>query len=127
MKKILFLVLLSLAGGFVVRQLLQGDQRERLAHLPATVMAKCMEICMEMLPEDSPPKVFVSSMSRLQEQIEQLLALQQERNDLLRERLPAQEARSPESPSNSRHHWLGHPLHHVPINVHHGCEIARYC
>ena len=47
---------------------------------------------MEMLPEDSPPKVFVSSMSRLQEQIEQLLALQRERNDLLRERLPAQEA-----------------------------------
>ncbi len=92
MKKILFLVLLSLAGGFVVRQLLQDERRERLAHLPATVMAKCMEMCMEMLPEDSPPKVFVSSMSRLQEQNEQLLALQQERNDLLRERLPAQEA-----------------------------------
>ena len=83
MKKILFLALIFLAGRFVVRQLLQDEQRERLAHLPATMMEKCME----MMPEDSPPKVMMSSLRRLQEQNEQILSL-------LRERLLAKEPAS---------------------------------
>ena len=88
MKKILFLVLLSLAGRFIVQQLLQEEQRERLARLPATMMERGMA----MMPEDSPPMVMMSSLRRMQEQNEQLVALAREQNDLLRERLPAQEA-----------------------------------
>ena len=81
MKKILFLVLLSLAGRYVISQLMQDEQRERLAQLPATMMEKGMA----MMPEESPPKVMMSGLRRIQEQNEELLGL-------LRERLPSQEA-----------------------------------
>ena len=81
MKRILFLVLLSLAGRYVISQLSQEEQRERLAHLPATMMEKGMD----MMPEESPPKVMMAGLRRIQEQNEELLGL-------LRERLPAQEA-----------------------------------
>ena len=50
-----------------------------------------------MMPENSPPKVFMSSLRRMQEQNDQLAALVREQNDLLRERLPS----SLESPSSS--------------------------
>ena len=49
---------------------------------------------MEMMPEDSPPMVIMSSLRRLQEQNEELLALQREQNELLRERLRVQETPS---------------------------------
>ena len=82
MKKILFLVVLSLAGSLVVQQ------RQRLAQLPTNMMERGMA----MMPEDSPPMVMMSSLRRMQEQNEQLVALVREQNDLLRERLPTQEA-----------------------------------
>ena len=47
---------------------------------------------MELMPEDSPPKVMTSGIQRMQEQNEELLALLREQNDLLRERLPAEKA-----------------------------------
>ena len=47
-----------------------------------------------LLAEDSAPKVFMSGLSRLHEQNEQLLALQREQNELLRERLGVREAAS---------------------------------
>ena len=87
MMKILFLVLLSLAGSLVVRQLLHDEQGDRLAHLPVTLIEKCME----MMPEDSPPKVMMSGLQRIQEQNDELLGLQREQNELLRERLRVQE------------------------------------
>ncbi len=85
MKRILFLIVVFLAGRLLVRQLLQDEQRDRLAHLPATMMEKGMA----MMSEDSPPKVMMSSLRRLQEQNEQILTL-------LRERLPVQESASKE-------------------------------
>ena len=97
MRKILFLMLILVAARYVVREVLQDDQRERLAHLPTTMMERGMA----MMPEDSPPKVVMSSLQRLQEQNEQQITLMRElnerfqvllreQNDLLRERLPAQ-------------------------------------
>ncbi len=98
MKRILFLILVFAAGRYVVRQLMQEEQRDRLARLPATMMERCME----MMPEDSPPVVMMSSLRRMQEQNEELVTLMRElnerfqvllreQNDLLRERLPAQQ------------------------------------
>ena len=90
MKKLLMLVAILIGGAYTVRVLLGGERRERLARLPATMMERCME----MMPEDSPPKVMMSGMRELQEQSAELLAL-------LRERLPAQESASLESPAPS--------------------------
>ncbi len=84
MKRLLFRVAILLGVAYAIRGLLSGERRERLARLPAAMM----EQCMEMMPEDSPPMVMMSSLRRLQEQNEELLALQREQNELLRERLP---------------------------------------
>ena len=85
MKK-LFIVAFLLVSVSAVRSLLKEERRERLARLPATMMEKCME----MMPEDSPPVVMMSSLRRIQEQNDELLAL-------LRERLPVQQGSSAES------------------------------
>ena len=84
---------LAILGGLVyaVRTLLEDEgRRERLAHLPAVAMERGME----MMPEDSPPKVMLASLRRLQEQSDQVLALLREQNELLRERLRALESSS---------------------------------
>ncbi len=83
MKKLVFLILILAVGRYAIRLLLASERLDRLAHLPATMMERCME----MMPEDSPPKAFMSSLRRLQEQNEELLTLQREQNELLRERL----------------------------------------
>ncbi len=83
MKKLLVLMAIMLGGPYPVRSLLADERRERLAQLPATLIERCME----MMPEDSPPMVMMSSLRRLQEQNEELLVLQREQNELLRERL----------------------------------------
>ena len=90
MKKLLVRVAILLGVAYAVRGLLGGERRELLARLPATMMERCME----MMPEDSPPMVIMSSLRRLQEQNEELLALQREQNELLRERLRVQETPS---------------------------------
>ncbi len=83
MKKLLVLVAILLGGAYAARGLLTDERRERLAGVPATLIERCME----MMPEDSPPMVMMSSLRRLQEQNEELLALHKEQNELLRERL----------------------------------------
>ena len=83
MKKLLVLMAILLGGAYVVRGLLTDERRERLAGVPATLMERGMK----MMPEDSPPMVMMSSLRRIQEQNEELLALQKEQNELLRERL----------------------------------------
>ena len=90
MTKLLLLIAVLLGGVFAVRRLLTEEQREGLSRLPGTFMERFME----KLPEDSPPKVMMSSLRRMQEQNEELLALLREQNDLLRERLPAERAPS---------------------------------
>ena len=83
MKKLLVLMAIILGGAYAVRSLLSDERRERLAQLPATLIERCIE----MMPEDSPPMAMMSSLRRLQEQNEELLVLQREQNELLRERL----------------------------------------
>ena len=83
MKKLLVLMAILLGGVFAVRGLLAGERQEQLGRLPATLMERGMK----MMPEDSPPMVMMAGLRRLQEQNEELLALQREQNELLRERL----------------------------------------
>ncbi|MCH7836925.1 MAG: hypothetical protein IIC26_00300 [Chloroflexi bacterium] len=90
MRKLLILVAILLGGAYAVRGLLGGERGERLARLPATMMERCME----MMPEDSPPMVMMSSLRQLQEQSDELLALLREQGELLRERLRVQETPS---------------------------------
>ena len=93
MKKLLFRLAILVGIAYAIRTLLEDEGRRKgLAHLPVTAMERCME----MMPEDSPPKVMMSSLRRLQEQSDQLLALLREQNELLRERLRAQESSSGE-------------------------------
>ncbi len=88
MRRVLLLTAIVFGGVFVARRLLTAERREGLSRLPATMMERCME----MMPEDSPPMVMTSSLRRMQEQNEELLALLREQNELLRERLPAEKA-----------------------------------
>ena len=85
MKRILFLMLIFFAGRYAIRSLLEDERRERLVRLPATMMERFME----MMPEDSPPMVVMSSLRRMQEQNEEIAVLLREQNALLRTRLPA--------------------------------------
>ena len=93
MKKLLFRLAILVGVAYVVRTLLEDEgRRKRLSQLPATMMERGME----MMPEDSPPKAIMSGLRRVQEQSDQLLALLREQNELLRERLRAQESSSGE-------------------------------
>ncbi len=90
MRRVLLLTAIMFGSALVVRRLLTAERREGLSHLPGTFMERCMEL----MPEDSPPKVMMSGIRRMQDQNEELLALLREQNDLLRERLSAERAPS---------------------------------
>ena len=88
MRRVMLLTAIVFGGVFVARRLLTAERREGLSRLPATMMERCMEL----MPEDSPPKVMTSSLRRMQEQNEEILALLREQNDLLRQQLPVEKA-----------------------------------
>ena len=88
MKRVLLLIAVLVGGAIAVRRLLTAERREGLSRLPGTFMERCME----QMPEDSPPKVMMSSLRRVGEQNEEILALLREQNDLLRERGSAEKA-----------------------------------
>ena len=98
MRRVLLLTAIMFGSALVVRRLLTAERREGLSHLPGTFMERCMEL----MPEDSPPKVMMSGIRRMQDQNEELLALLREQNDLLRERLPAEKASSRARPQAKR-------------------------
>ena len=85
MKRVLMLTAVVLGITYAVRSLLDGERREQIAHLPMTMMERCME----MMPDDAPPKALMSGMDKIQAQNEQTLALLREQNELLRERTRA--------------------------------------
>ncbi len=81
MGKLLFRLLILVGIAYAIRTLMADEQRRQgLGQLPASMMERCME----MMPEDSPPKVMMSALSRIQEQNDQLLTLLREQNNLLR-------------------------------------------
>lgn len=79
-------VLLGVAIAF---QRLRRDPRRRLG----VVLRRRMEQFLQRLPEDAPPKLVMSILPRLREQNDQIIALLQEQNKLLRERSSASPGR----------------------------------
>lgn len=102
MKKLLFPIAILLGGVMALRLLMTPEGRERISQTRANMgsrMAERMGRMMEEMPDDSPPKLFMSTMRRLQEQNDELLALMREQNTILREQLRPRESSIPVSPS----------------------------
>lgn len=97
MKKFPLLMLAAIGAAIAVRRLLPSERRaelrERLAEMPATMMERCME----SMPEDSPPKVMVSGIRRIEEQNDELISALREQNELLRKQNELLSAREPAS------------------------------
>ena len=81
-----FLLTVTIAGAalFVGYRLLAPRRPQRAGF--AAMRRKMMKRMMDAMPEDSPPKLIMSILPRLQEQNDQILVLLKEQNDLLRQR-----------------------------------------
>ena len=84
MNKLFALGLVTLGGVIALRLLLQ-ELRPRPAAAVRRWMAKHMEQMMVSLPANSPPKLVMTVLPKLQAQNEQIIALLQEQNELLRQ------------------------------------------
>jgi len=73
-------------GGVIALRLSQAPRR-RLGAALSRRMLRHMEHIMASLPETSPPKLVMSILPRLSDQNEQIIAMLQEQNALLREHL----------------------------------------
>ncbi len=80
------LVALGLAtvGGVIALQCVPRESRRRLTSALKDRMARRMEHMMANLPEGAPPKLVMSILPKLQAQNDQIIALLQEQNELLR-------------------------------------------
>jgi hypothetical protein len=90
MKKILFLMLVLIGGGYAMRQLVDEEKGGGLAQHCVNMMGRMME----GMPDDAPPKFMMTSLRRIEEQNEEILAL-------LRQGPPAEGSSPPESPFSS--------------------------
>ena len=72
-------------GGVLAFRYLGGDLRGRLTSVVRRRMSEHMGQMMEGLPEGSPPKLVMSVLPKLQAQNDQIIALLQEQNKLLKE------------------------------------------
>jgi hypothetical protein len=70
--------------------------RDRLSQMPATMIDRCMED----MPEESPPKVMMAGLRRMQEQNDEIIALLHQQKDLLGQRLPVHQASVQEPPAS---------------------------
>jgi hypothetical protein len=87
MKRLTFLV--GAATGLALGSgLVPADRRARMRETLSYMPRMMMERCMESMPEDSPPKVMMSGLRRIQAQNDEIIALLAEQNTLLRQRLP---------------------------------------
>jgi len=91
MKKLFLMVAMVVGIATVVRRL-SPERRAELQESLAQAPGAMMEHCMEMMPEDSPPKVMMSSMRRFEEQNDVLAALLREQNKLLKKQTAILEA-----------------------------------
>jgi hypothetical protein len=83
MSRFLLAIAIAGAGVFVGHQLLAESRPQRGGF--AAMRQKMMKRMMDAMPEDSPPKLVMSILPRLQEQNDQILALIKEQTDLLRQ------------------------------------------
>ncbi len=86
--KRLLLVSGILVGGAVASRILSEKQREPMRRFAAKMRERLkshMGRMLEEMPEDSPPRLVMSTLPRLAEQNDQILALLREQNALIRE------------------------------------------
>ena len=99
MRKLLFLVAIGIGIVALLRRVLPAEQRAHLQENLSSVPGAMMERCMEMMPEDSPPKVMMSAMRRFEEQNDELARLLRAQNKLLRKQNDILKAAAPAAPS----------------------------
>ena len=86
--KRLMLVSGILVGGAVASRILSEKQREPMTRVATKMRERLkshMGRMMEKMPEDSPPRLVMSTLPRLAEQNDQILMLLREQNALMRE------------------------------------------
>ena len=84
MKKLFLMVAVVVGIAAVVRRLVPAERRAEFQESLAQAPGAMMEHCMDMMPEDSPPKVMVSSFRRFEEQNDELVRLLRSQNRLLK-------------------------------------------
>jgi hypothetical protein len=77
-------LIIAVAGAAFVGHRLLTERRTRRTGV-AGFHHRIMKRMMEAMPEDSPPKLIMSILPRLQKQNEQILLRLEEQNDLLRQ------------------------------------------
>lgn len=95
MRKLLLMVAIGIGIVALLRRVLPAEQRASLQENLSKVPGAMMEHCMDMMPEDSPPKVMMSSMRRFEEQNDELAALLREQNKLLKKQNDMLKASAP--------------------------------
>ena len=71
-------------GGLILYRCLPQETRDRLASAAAHWIAGHMEKMIASLPEESPPRLVMSILPKLQAQNNEIIAMLQEQNELLR-------------------------------------------
>lgn len=77
----------ALIGGALALQSFSAEPRRRLGPALSRRMLMHMEQMLSSLPDSAPPKLVMSVLPRLREQNDQIIAMLQEQNALLREHL----------------------------------------
>jgi hypothetical protein len=83
--KPLIAVGVAAVGGVIVFRCLPRELRDHLTARVRHRMIEGLEHMMASLPEDAPPKLIMSVLPKLQAQNDQIIAMLQEQNELLRE------------------------------------------
>ena len=99
MRKLLLMVVIGIGIVALLRRVLPAEQRVRLQENLSSVPGVVMERGMEMIPEDSPPRVMMSTMRRIEEQNDKLATLIRTQNKLLRKQNDLLKAAAPAAPS----------------------------
>ncbi len=99
MRKLLLIAVVGIGIVALLRRALPADQRVRLQENLSGVPGGMMDHCMKMMPEDSPPKVMMSTMRRIEEQNDKLARAIRAQNKLLRKQNDLLKAAAPAAPS----------------------------
>ena len=99
MRKLLFIVVVAIGIVALLRRALPAEQRVRWQENISGVPGAMMERGVGMIPEDSPPRVMMSTMRRIEEQNDKLATLSRTQNKLLRKQNDRLKAAAPAAPS----------------------------
>ena len=99
MRKLLLIAVVGIGILALLRRALPANQRVRWQENFSEVSGAMMERGMNIIPEDSPPRVMMSTMRRIEEQNDKLAKLVRAQNKLLRKQNDLLAAAAPVAPS----------------------------